>query len=221
MRTRFHEGLTQLKDKLLNMGGMTEAAVEQAIRAYRERVPELCQKVFENEALIDINEREIDSLALDLLAMQQPMARDLRLILAIIKSNADLERIGDQAVNMARRVIGLIQLPPAELPTDIPQIAGIVCEMLRQSLEAFVTGDAALAQCVIERDEEVDRMNREVFEVIERTMETSPELTRQALSTMIIARNLGRIADHATNIAEDAIFWIRGTDVRRNFEIAV
>ena len=221
MRTRFHEGLTQLKDKLLNMGGMAEAAVEQVICAYRERVPELCEKVFDNEALIDINEREIDSLALDLLAMQQPMARDLRLILAIIKSNADLERIGDQAVNMARRVIGLIQLPPAELPTDIPRMAGIVCEMLRQSLEAFVTGDAALAQRVLERDDQVDRLNQEVFEVVERTMETSPELTRQALNTMIIARNLGRIADHATNIAEDAIFWIRGTDVRRNFEVAV
>jgi len=221
MRTRFHEGLNQLKDKLLTMGGMAEAAVEQAICAYRERAPELCQKVIENEALIDITEREIDSLALDLLAMQQPMARDLRLILAIIKSNADLERIGDQAVNMARRVVGLIQLPPAELPTDIPRMAVIVCEMLRQSLEAFVTGDAVLAQRVIERDEQVDRMNQEVFEFVERTMERSPELTRQALHTLIIARNLGRIADHATNIAEDAIFWIRGTDVRRNFDIAV
>jgi phosphate transport system protein len=221
MRTRFHEGLNQLKDKLLSMGGMAEAAVEQAICAYRERAPELCQKVIANEALIDIAEREIDSRALDLLAMQQPMARDLRLILAIIKSNADLERIGDQAVNMARRVVGLIELPPAELPTDIPQMAVIVCEMLRHSLEAFVTGDAALAQRVIERDEHVDRLNQEVFELVERTMETSPELTRQALRTLIIARTLGRIADHATNIAEDAIFWIRGTDVRRNFEIAV
>jgi phosphate transport system protein len=221
MRTRFHEGLNQLKDKLLSMGGMAEAAVEQAICAYRERAPGLCQKVIANEALIDIAEREIDSRALDLLAMQQPMARDLRLILAIIKSNADLERIGDQAVNMARRVVGLIELPPAELPTDIPQMAVIVCEMLRHSLEAFVTGDAALAQRVIERDEHVDRLNQEVFELVERTMETSPELTRQALRTLIIARTLGRIADHATNIAEDAIFWIRGTDVRRNFEIAV
>ena len=221
MRTRFHEGLNQLKDKLLSMGGMAEAAVEQAICAYRERAPELCQKVIANEALIDIAEREIDSLALDPLAMQQPMARDLRLILAIIKSNADLERIGDQAVNMARRVIGLIQLPPAELPTDIPRMAGIVCEMLRQSLEAFVTGDAALAQRVIERDEHVDRLNQEVFELVERTMETSPELTRQALHTLIITRNLGRIADHATNIAEDAIFWIRGTGVRRHLGAVV
>ncbi len=216
-RTRFHEALDELKGKLLAMGGMAENAVEQSIRAYRERVPELCQKVFENEAHINLAEREIDELALDLLAMQQPMAVDLRFILAIIKSNADLERVGDQAVNIAQRVMGLIELPPAELAVDIPQMAAVASEMIRQALQAFVSADADLAQRVLERDDEVDRMNQDVFTSMSQTMESSPQLIRQALHTLIISRNLERVADHATNIAEDVIFWVRGADVRHHF----
>jgi len=216
-RTRFHESLDELKAKLLTMGGMAENAVEQAIRAYCERVPELCKKVFEDESRINIAEREIDELALDLLAMQQPMAVDLRFILATIKSNADLERVGDQAVNIAQRVMGLIELPPAELAADIPHMAGVASEMVRQALEAFVTADAELAQRILERDDEVDRMNQEVFTAMDRTMVAHPELIHQALHTIIIARNLERVADHATNIAEDVIFWVRGADVRHHF----
>src|SRR5512142_390822 len=138
MRTRFHQGLDDLKGKLLAMGGQAESAVETAVRAYRERVPELCQKVFHNEAKINLAEREIDELALDLLAMQQPMAVDLRLILAVIKSNADLERVGDQAVNIAQRVMDLIALPPADLPADIARMAAVSSGMIRDALEAFV-----------------------------------------------------------------------------------
>ena len=205
--------------KLLAMGGMAESAIELAVRAYCERVPELCQKVFENEALINLAEREIDELALDLLAMQQPMAVDLRLILAIIKSNADLERIGDQSVNVAQRVMGLIELPRVELQADIPGMARIACEMVHQSLEAFVTRDTELGRRVLTRDDDVDRINQEIFVAMDRTMDASPELTRQALNTIMIARNLERVADHATNIAEDAIFWVRGDDVRRAFGI--
>ena len=219
-RTRFHEALDELKTKLLTMGGLAENAVDQAIRAYCERVPELCKKVFENEARINIAEREIDELALDLLAMQQPMAVDLRFILATIKSNADLERVGDQAVNIAQRVMGLIELPPAELAADIPHMASVASEMVRQALEAFVTADADLAQRILERDDEVDSMNQEVFTSMDRTMERSPELIHQALHTIIIARNLERVADHATNIAEDVIFWVRGADVRHHFGIS-
>jgi phosphate transport system protein len=196
---------------------MAESAVEQAIRAYRERVPELCQRVFENEGRINLAEREIDELALDLLAMQQPMAVDLRFIVAIIKSNADLERVGDQAVNIAQRVMGLIELPPAELAADIPHMAAVASEMIRHALQAFVSADAELAQRVLERDDEVDRMNQEVFTSMDQTMVESPQLIHQALHTIIIARNLERVADHATNIAEDVIFWVRGADVRHHF----
>lgn len=216
-RTHFHEALNELKGKLLAMGGLAESAVEQAVRAYRERASELCQKIFENEVRINALEREIDELSFDLLAMQQPMAVDLRFILAVIKSNADLERIGDQAVNIAERVMGLIELPPAELAADIPQMAALVSEMIRQSLQAFVSGDVDSAQRVLEQDNRVDRMNHEIFTAMDQAMEASPHLIHQALHTISIARNLERVADHATNIAEDAIFWVCGADVRRHF----
>jgi phosphate transport system protein len=218
-RSRFQEDLDKLKEKILTMGGMSENAIEMAIRAYRERVPEVCQKVFRNEALINIAEREIDELALDVLAMQQPMAVDLRFILAVIKSNADLERIGDQAVNIAQRVMDLIALPPAELPADIPAMATTAAQMIRHALEAFVSGDPDLAQRVLETDDVVDRMNQEIFLAMDKTIKASPEVSRQALDTLVIARNLERVADHATNIAEDVIFWIRGADVRHRFGI--
>lgn len=216
-RTRFHQGLDELKDKLLTMGGMAENAVEMAVRAYRERVPELCQKVFENETMINLAEREIDGLAIDLLAMQQPMAVDLRLILAVIKSNADLERVGDQAVNIAQRVMDLIALPHVELAADIPHMAATASQMVRQALEAFVSGDIDASQRLLEMDDVVDRMNQDIFLAMDKTMRESPQHARQALDTIIIARNLERIADHATNIAEDVIFWVRGADVRHKF----
>jgi phosphate transport system protein len=220
-RTRFHQGLDELKAKLLRMGGLAENSVEFAVRAYRERVPELCQKVFQNEAMINLAEREIDELALDLLAMQQPMAVDLRLIFAVIKSNADLERVGDQAVNIAQRVMNLIALPEVQLAADIPQMAGFAANMIRQALEAFVAGDSESAQKLLEMDDQVDRMNQEIYLAMDKAMHESPECIRQALDTIIIARNLERIADHATNIAEDVIFWIRGADVRHRFGSAV
>ncbi|MGA2961335.1 MAG: phosphate signaling complex protein PhoU [Candidatus Korobacteraceae bacterium] len=216
-RTHFHEALNELKGKLLAMGGMAENAVEQAVRAYRERSPDLCREIYENEERINAVEREIDKLSFDLLAMQQPMAVDLRFILAVIKSNADLERIGDQAVNIAERVMGLIELPPVELAADIPRMATLVSEMIRQSLQAFVSGDAESAKRVLERDDQVDRMNHEIFTAMDQAMESSPHFIHQALHTISIARNLERVADHATNIAEDAIFWVCGADMRRHF----
>ena len=216
MRTRFQQGLDELKSKLLAMGGMAENAVELAVRAYRERVPELCQKVFQNEERINRAEHTIDELALDLLAMQQPMAVDLRFILAVIKSNADLERVGDQAVNIAQRVMDLIALPQVDLAADIPQMASMSAHMIRQALEAFVSANAELAQQVLEMDDTVDRMNQDVFLAMDKTMRESPAYIRQALDTIIIARNLERVADHATNIAEDVIFWVRGADVRHH-----
>lgn len=216
MRTRFQQGLDELKGKLLAMGGLVEHAVDLAVRAYRDRVPELCEKVFEDESLINMAEREIDHLALDLLAMQQPMAVDLRFILAVIKSNADLERVGDQAVNVVQRVMDLIALPQTELAADIPEMAAIAAQMVRQALEAFVSGNAEMAQQVLEMDDIVDRLNQEIFLAMDKTMHETPAFIRQALDTIIIARNVERIADHATNIAEDVIFWVRGADVRHN-----
>ncbi len=217
MRSRFQQGLNDLKSRLLTMGGMVENAMDLAIRAYSERDLNLCQKVLDGESDINIAERQIDEIAFDLLAMQQPMAVDLRFILAMIKINADLERVGDQAVNIAQRVIDLVALPPVDLPADIPHMASVATKMVRHALEAFINGDAKLAQQVLEGDDEVDRLNRETFAAMVTSMRQSPEQVRQALDTIIIARNLERVADHATNIAEDVIFWTRGADVRHRF----
>ena len=148
--------------------------------------------------------------------MQQPMAVDLRFILAVTKINSDLERVGDQAVNIAERVMDMAELPKADLPVDIARMAAAVSAMVRRSLESFIEGKAELAQAVLEMDNVVDRMKDEAFITLVKTMNEHPEVTRQALDALLIARNLERVADHATNIAEDVIFWVRGADVRHN-----
>jgi phosphate transport system protein len=216
MRTRFQQGLDQLRDKLLRMGGLAEQAVDRACQAYVERDLTRCRMVLENESIINAAEREIDEVAFDLLALQQPMAIDLRFILAVVKINADLERVGDQAVNIAERVMDMVELPPADLPVDIGRMAAAVAAMVRRSLESFIEGKAELAQAVLEMDNVVDRMRDEAFISLVHKMNESPEVTRQALDALLVARNLERVADHATNIAEDVIFWVRGADVRHN-----
>ncbi len=219
MRTRFQLGLDELREKLLKMGGMAEQAVDRACQAYRGRDLTLCHRVLENESLINSAEREIDSIALDLMAMQQPMAVDLRFILAVVKINADLERVGDQAVNIAERVIDMMELPATELPVDVPRMANAASAMVQRALESFIEGKAELAQAVLEMDNVVDRMKDEAFISLVQTMNENPAVTRQALDALLIARNLERVADHATNIAEDVIFWVRGADVRHSFGI--
>ena len=216
MRTRFQQGLEDLREKLLRMGGLAEQAVERACQAYKDRDLNRCHQVLENETIINAAEREIDEAAFDLMAMQQPMAVDLRFLLAVVKINADLERVGDQAVNIAERVMDMVELPAVELPVDIPRMATAVSAMVRRSLESFVEGKAELAQAVLEMDNVVDRMRDEAFIVLVKEMNTNPDATRQALDALLIARNLERVADHATNIAEDVIFWVRGDDVRHN-----
>jgi phosphate transport system protein len=216
MRTRFQQEMEELREKLLRMGGMAELAVDRACQAYSERDLNRCRLVLENETLINVAEREIDERAFDILATQQPAAVDLRFILAVTKINSDLERVGDQAVNIAERVMDLIELPAAELPVDIPRMATAVGAMVRRALESFVEGKAELAQAVLEMDHVVDRMRDEAFIMLVRKMNESPEVTQQALDALLVARNLERVADHATNIAEDVIFWVLGADVRHH-----
>ena len=216
MRSRFQQGLDDLRTRLLRMGGLAEQAVDRARQAYVERDLTRCQMVLEGENLINIAEREIDELAFDLLAMQQPMAVDLRFILAVTKINSHLERVGDQSVNIAERVMDMVELPKVELPVDIARMAAAASAMVRRALESFIEGKAELAQAVLEMDNVVDRMKDEAFITLVKTMNERPEATRQALDALLIARNLERVADHATNIAEDVIFWVRGADVRHN-----
>lgn len=215
-RTRFHQALDDLKQKLLAMGGLAEQAVERAARAYQGLDLSLCQLVLRDEAKINAAERDVDEMSIDLLAMQQPMAIDLRFIVACIKINADLERVGDQAVNIAERVMDLATRPEAGLEVDIPRMAHLAISMVHDALNAFLSADVEMAQSVLERDDLVDNMNREIFEAVDYAMNKSAANHRNLLDTLIVARNLERVADHATNIAEDVIFWVRGADVRHH-----
>src|SRR5213079_2487324 len=207
-RIRFHQELDDLKHRILAMAGMAEQAIDLSVQAYSQRDPALCQRVLNNEGAINRAEREVDEFAIDLLAMQQPMAIDLRFILAVIKINAD------QAVNIAQRVLNMIELPASELPVDIPVMATKVRAMVRDALRSFIEGDTELAKHVLEGDDEIDAMNHEAFASLSRYMQSEPGNAAQALDALSVARNLERVADHATNIAEDVIFWVRGADVR-------
>ena len=214
MRVRFHQSLGDLKEKLLVMAGMAEQSIERAIEAYRTNDLSICDMVDRTEISINRYEREIDQMALDLLAMEQPMAIDLRFILAVIKINADVERVGDAAVNVTERVRELQAFPAAELPVDILRMSALATDMVRRALQAFIEADADAAERVLSMDDAVDDINDTAYFALLNVMKEQPHLTLQALNCLVIARSLERVADHATNIAEDVIFWVRGADVR-------
>jgi phosphate transport system protein len=216
IRIKFQQSLDELKERLLVMAGLVEQAIQRATEAYSSRDMGLCEMVLLSEPAINRMEREIDGLALDLLAMEQPMAVDLRFILSVIRINADLERVGDQAVNIAGRVQDLGTQANVELPVDIPRLAMLAGAMVRKALQAFIEGDAEMAESVLSLDDQVDEMNRDAFRSLGSLIKVKPELAPQALNALIISRNLERVGDHATNIAEDVIFWVRGADVRHN-----
>jgi phosphate transport system protein len=155
-------------------------------------------------------------MALDVRAMEQPMAIDLRFILAVIKINADLERVGDQAVSISDRVRDLQAFPVIDLPVDIPRMASLASAMVRKALQAFIEADAELATSVLTMDDSVDKLNDTAFFALSNLIKEQPHYTPQALHALMIARNLERVGDHATNIAEDVIFWVRGADVRHH-----
>jgi len=216
MRSRFQNGLDELKERLLEMGGMAEAAIELAAESYHKRDAGLAQQVFEREKMINQSERTIDEMAVDLLAMQQPMATDLRFVLAVLKINSDLERVGDLAVNIAQRSLDLTHEVEIEVPVDIARMTMAVSTMVRRALESFLSAKADVAQAVLEMDNIVDRMKDEAFVNLVAQMTRNPDRVRAYLDVLLITRYLERIADHATNIAEDVIFWVSGADVRHN-----
>lgn len=214
MRIKFQQSLDELKERLLVMAGLVEQSIQRATEAYASRDTGLCEMVILSEQAVNRMEREIDQAALDLLAMQQPMAVDLRFIIAVTRINSDLERVGDQAVNIAERVIELEGIPHTDLPVDIPQLASLAAAMIRKALQSFIEADADMAATVLTLDDQVDAMNSAAFRSLSALISQKPEMTVQALNALIISRNLERVGDHATNIAEDVIFWVRGADVR-------
>ena len=163
VRLRFQQNLDDLKERLLVMAGMAEQAIQRAIEAYRVRDISICNLVDHGEIAINRFEREIDQMALDLLAMEQPMAIDLRFILSVIKINADLERVGDAASSISDRVRDLQAFPVAELPVDIPRMASLAAGMVRKAIQSFIEGDAEMARSVLSMDDSVDKLNDSAY----------------------------------------------------------
>ena len=214
----FEIQLDELRKKLLEMSGLVESSIYRSVLALVEKDEEQIRQVMENEGRVNRMQIEIDDLATGLLALQQPMATDLRFITSAIKINSDLERMGDHAVNIAERARSLMNEPTIKPLIDLPQMANLVQSMLRESLDAFIKRDGSLARSVMKSDDAVDQMRDTVYDELVHYMEAEPSAIRACIHLMFVARNLERIADHATNIAEDVVFLVEGADVRHHAE---
>ena len=214
----FDQELEQLKSKLLAMSALVESAIYRSITAVVQKERKLAEEVLQTETRVNQMEIEIDDQAVSLLALQQPMASDLRLITAAIKINTDLERMGDLAVNIAERALALMDEPMVQPLIDIPHIAALVQGMVRKALDAFVSKDADLARSVLASDDAVDNLRTAFFHELISFMQREPAHISQGLNLLSIVRNLERIADHSTNIAEDVLFYVKGVDVRHHSE---
>ncbi len=213
-RVHFQQQLALLKDKLLAMAALSQQALESSVEAFLTRDAGLCAYVRENETAINMAQREVDEMSYELLAQEQPMAIDLRFILAVIKINGNLERIGDQAMSIAERTLAMTGMAAVQTPADIAGMRDIARTMIRGALQALLEGDSRLANGVIEMDDEIDRLNRIAHEQLIALIASDSAVAEQGLQTILISRNLERIADHASNIAGDVIFWIDGADIR-------
>jgi phosphate transport system protein len=214
MERQFDEQLKELREGLLAMGSLAETMIVKSVKALVERSDALVQEVFAHEEEMDQRCIESDDRCFTLLALRQPMASDLRFIAAGIKINSDLERIGDLAVNIAQATTFIISQPLLKPLIDIPRMAQLCQEMVKKSLDAFVARDAELAMLVIESDDSIDRLRDQVFRELLTYMMSDPTTVPRALDLILVARHLERIADHATNIAEDVVYIVRGEDIR-------
>ncbi|MBZ5725899.1 MAG: phosphate signaling complex protein PhoU [Acidobacteriia bacterium] len=210
--------LEELNQKLLQMGGLVESAIHRSVRSLVEQDRDLAEQVIRDEPQINRMEMEIDGLVTRLLALRQPVARDLRFLTSVLKINTDLERIGDLAQHIAERSLSLMHHPLVKPMVDIPKMASLVQAMLLKCLDAFVHEDAALARSVLISDDEVDALRDAVYGDLLETMQRDPGVVPAAVDLIFVARNLERIGDHATNIAEDVVFLVKGIDVRHHAE---
>jgi phosphate transport system protein len=210
----FEEDLAQLKARLLEMGGLAEDRLQTAVRGLVHRDLPLLDKVLAGDTAINHLHIEIDDRCFKLLALQQPMAADLRAIVAAVKINSDIERVGDLAVNIAEAAARYLQHPPVKELIDIPRMAVIAQEMLRDALDAYVRRDVPLAQRVLTRDDELDLLKSLVFRELLGFMLKDQSTIKASLDLILVSRHLERIGDHATNIAEDVIFMVSALDVR-------
>jgi phosphate transport system protein len=212
----FQEELSQLKTRLLEMGGLAEEQVRLAVKGLVDRDQELIDRVLTGDEPLNAMHIEIDGRCFTMLALFQPVAADLRAIVAAVKINNDLERVGDLAVNIAEASQRYFQRPPVKRLIDIPRMAGIAQSMLRDALDAFVRWDAALAERVLGQDDKLDALKEQIFRELLTYMLQDPSTIEPALELILISRHLERIGDHATNIAEDVIFIVTARDVRHH-----
>jgi phosphate transport system protein len=216
MSRHFQRDLESLQADILAMAAAVQAAVHGAIRALRTKDAALARQVIAGDAEIDRQENQVEEECLKLLALYQPVASDLRRITAILKINTDLERMADLAVDIAQRALHLGELAPIPFPERLQAMADVTAGMVRQSLEAFVAADAHKARLVWRRDDEVDGWNAEVIGELLAAMRACPEQIEPALSLFSAVRHLERVADHATNIAEEVIYLVEGQIVRHH-----
>jgi len=214
----FEDQLQELKGRLVTMGTDAESMIERAVKSLLERDANRLPDVFKTEAEVNQLHIEIDERVINLIALHHPVAADLRLVVMCTKIGGELERIGDQAVNICQNTTELLRYPPLKPLIDIPLMAEIARRMLREALDAFVRQDASLAQKVLNTDDEVDAFKNQIFRELLTYMMADPGTIPRALALILISRNLERVGDHATNIAEEVIYAAQGRDVRHRHE---
>lgn len=214
MAKKFDEGLAEVKDSIVRMGEAAERMVERSMAALVEGKPDYVDQVLETEEQLDQHQKEIDDLTVRLIATYTPVASNLRFLLMVTRINTELERIGDQAVNIGERARDLIKEPALKPLVDLPRMAQIAVEMLHQSVTAFANNTDKEAVEIIKRDRDVDELNNQIFRELLTYMMSDPKHIPQALGLILIARCVERIADHATNIAEEVVYLVRGQDIR-------
>ena len=213
MESHFDMELGELKQKLLTMASHAETAVNDALRALVERDYDLALRVKDNDRVLDQFEVEIDDMAIHLLA-KAPLASDLRLVTVAMKISQNLERVGDEAAKIAKRARDLSQEPPVKVRVDLPRMASLALNMLKAALDSFVNRDSAAARDVIPRDKEVDGLNKQINNQLAQYMVDNPDAIRRCLNLMVVSKSLERIADHATNVAEDVVYLCEAQDIR-------
>jgi phosphate transport system protein len=214
----FHEELAQVKSQLLTMSGEAESALELAVEALLERSQAKAAAVIAGDHRIDALEVEIEEHAINLLALQQPMARDLRMLTSALKIANDLERVGDHAVNIAQSVERLASSRPIAPEPEIIEMARLAREMLSDALEAFIRGDAAAGREICRRDDKVDALHRSVFRILLTFMMEDPHMISAGMELFLVSRNLERVADLATNIGEGVVFLVEGKSIKHHAE---
>lgn len=216
MQRHFDEELNQLKDKLFKMGILCEEAIRKSIECLIKRDSKQAQEVIDNDQKINILEIEIDEFGHELIALRQPTAVDLRFITMVLKINSNLERIGDQAVNISEKAIALNKETPIKSFLSIPRMGELAVAMVRESLDAFVAKDAKKAKAICERDDELDNLNDQIYNDLQVAMKKQEVEVAHAVSLIMVAHNLERIGDLGTNIAEDVIYLAKGIDIRHH-----